>query len=182
MVNGDNPEMATAPALLAVEALDQAFQMHHEMVFRAAYRILGNTSDSEDVLQTVFLRLMRRDSEAEPVENLESYLRRSAVNASLDLLRDRRPTQQVSLDSYERTGYTPDRRHSAGEIRECLRKALASLNPRAAELFSLRYFEGYGNGEIARMLGISESGVAVTLHRTRQQLQKQIRAELGENR
>ena len=64
--------------------LDQMYEAHHGMVFRTAYRITGNAADAEDVLQTVFLRIVRGNPE---VENPESYLRRSAVNAALDWLR-----------------------------------------------------------------------------------------------
>lgn len=46
-------------------------------------------------------------------------------------------------------------------------------------MFALRFFEGYSNAEIARMLGMSQVHVAVLLHRTRKQLQKEIRSYLG---
>ena len=51
-----------------------------------------------------------------------------------------------------------------------------------AEIFALHYFEGYASPEIANMLGLSTAGVAVTLHRTRSRLQKEIRSLLGESR
>jgi DNA-directed RNA polymerase specialized sigma24 family protein len=47
--------------------LERAFREHHALVFRAAYRVTGNAGDAEDVLQTVFLRLLKRDPGAEPV-------------------------------------------------------------------------------------------------------------------
>ena len=40
----------------------QLYEAHHGMVFRTAYRVTGNASDAEDVMQTVFLRLMKRDA------------------------------------------------------------------------------------------------------------------------
>src|ERR1019366_1471223 len=50
----------TAPLQPAPPAdLDLIFR-HHSTVFRAAYRVTGNASDAEDVLQTVFMRLLRR--------------------------------------------------------------------------------------------------------------------------
>ena len=42
------------------------------------------------MLQTVFLRKVRRESDASEILNAESYLRRSAVNAKLDVVRSRR--------------------------------------------------------------------------------------------
>jgi RNA polymerase sigma factor (sigma-70 family) len=125
------------------------------------------------VLQQVFLRLVRRGSTAEPLENQESYLRRAAVNASVDVIRLRQSTPNVPLNEAIVAGNDP------GELRDALRRALASLNPRAAEVFALRFFEGYANPEIARMLGMSQVHVAVLLYRTRKQLQKEIQSQTG---
>src|ERR1035441_3727163 len=75
------------PADLSVKDLEQIFREHHALVFRAAYRITGNPSDAEDVMQTVFLRMLKRDAGAEAVGNMASFLHRSAVNAALDLVR-----------------------------------------------------------------------------------------------
>lgn len=68
------------------------------------------------------------------------------------------------------------------EIRDSLRRALATLSPRPAEVFALRYFEGYKNQEIAQMLGMSQVQVAVLLFRTRKQLQKEIKSQSGVRR
>ncbi len=154
---------------------NRIFEAYHGLVFRTAYRVTGNAADAEDVLQTVFLRLLRRDASSAPLGSEESYLRRAAVNASIDLLRTRDSEQLSPLgDVAAKSGGPPP-----GEIRDCLRRAFAQLNPRAAEIFALRYFEDRTNREIARALDISQVLVAVTLHRTRQQLQREIRSYFG---
>jgi len=163
----------TIPALM--EGIEQLFRAYHGLVFRAAYRITGNATDAEDVLQTVFLRLMGRDGRAAPLENSERYLRRAAINAALDVVRTRRTAESTPLPDSHRDGGGLDR----GELRECLRRALASLHPQTAEIFALRFFEGHTNPEIARLLGVSRVRVAVTVHRARRQLQKQIRSYMG---
>jgi len=162
--------------------LEQMFQDHRTRVFRAAYRITGNVNDAEDVLQTVFLRLARRENPG-AVQNLESYLYRSAINAALDLLRSRKTSNSVQLDdvSPQESSFSFSLNYSA-DLRVWLRQALAKLSTRHAEMFALRYFEGYDNREIARMLDTSQAVVAVTLHRTRGQLQKEFRSfEKGKN-
>jgi RNA polymerase sigma-70 factor (ECF subfamily) len=165
-----------------VSGLEQTFLEHQGRVLRAAYRITGNAQDAEDVLQTVFLRLSRREGGSLPPRNLASYLYRAGVNTALDLLRSRRDPDRVALEDAgarlpDAPSGRPDRLHEAGEIRAFLREALARLSPRAAEVFALRHLEGYDNHEIAGMLGISRIAVAVTLHRTRHQLQKELRAK-----
>jgi RNA polymerase sigma-70 factor (ECF subfamily) len=65
---------------------------------------------------------------------------------------------------------------SSLEIQNWLRRELATLNPRTAEMFALRYLEGLDNPEIAQMMNTSQAVVAVTLHRTRARLKKHLRA------
>jgi len=161
----------------APEALEMLFQEHHERVFRAAYRVTGNASDAEDVLQTVFLRLARREGDLGIGETSAGYFHRAAVNAGLDLLRARRRSRTVDLESVEgadgaRSSELPGQGRL--ELRDSLRAALAGLSPKAAEIFTLRYVEGYGNNEIARMIGATRTTVAVVLHRARHRLRKEL--------
>ena len=153
-------------------ALDSLYNDHHRMVFSAAYRITGSVPDAEDVLHTVFVRLLKGSG---VIENPEGYLRRAAVNAALDVVRARRHSTDIELDrmpSSLRDGLDSVR---DSELRKQFRTALATLPERSAEIFALRHFEGYRNPEIARMLGITQIGVAVTLHRARKKLQEELR-------
>ena len=149
-----------------VKPLDQMYEAHHGLVFRTAYRITGNAADAEDVLQTVFLRMVRLNPE---VDNPESYLRRSAVNAALDIVRARHDNDTLEPERIASGTCT-----ELSELRDSLRRALSKLPARNAEMFAMRFFEGYTNPEIAKLLGISPVVVAVTLHRTRRKLQKEM--------
>jgi RNA polymerase sigma-70 factor, ECF subfamily len=163
------------PAIAIPGELEQAFRAHHGLVFRTAYRITGNAADAEDVLQTVFLRLLRKPEQVEAMENAESYLRRAAINAALDVIRTRRSTDLTEVPEL-----SSHSNHDFGELRNALAGAIAQLKPRSAEVFALRFIEGLSNPEIAKMLGISQVLVAVIVHRTRQQLRKKLRAYLGD--
>lgn len=180
----ENEMSAGAPAISTPAAdLEQVFQAHSGRVFRAAWRITGNAGDAEDVLQTVFLRMLRQGWESGSVKHLESYLHRAAVNAALDVVRARRAAAIAPLEEAafaEDSRLQPDRRHDVRELRAGLRAAVARLAPKAAEIFALRYFEGYGNQEIARMVGTSPADVAINLHRSRVRLQQELRSYLGE--
>jgi RNA polymerase sigma-70 factor (ECF subfamily) len=172
------------PADLSVKDLEQIFRENHALVFRAAYRITGNAGDAEDVLQTVFLRMLKRDADAEPIGNMPSFLHRSAVNAALDLVRAHQNIRNIPLDELEPVlaepaSRSPERAQLSNEIRDWLRGALARLNPRIAQMFALRFFEGKDNPEIARLLNTTPGTVAVTLSRTRDRLQKEYQAYMG---
>jgi RNA polymerase sigma-70 factor, ECF subfamily len=73
------------------------------------------------------------------------------------------------------SGLSPEGALSSLEIKNWLRRELATLNPRAAEMFVLRYLEGLDNPEIAQTMNTSQAVVAVTLHRTRRRLKKSLR-------
>jgi RNA polymerase sigma-70 factor (ECF subfamily) len=162
-------------AIAIPDELERSFQAHHGLVFRTAYRVTGNAADAEDVLQTVFLRLLRRRKDADAPENEESYLRRAAINAALDVVRARQTARTEEL-----TDLVADRpKRDAVELRQALARAMARLDSRRAEIFALRFLEGLENPQIAKLLGISQVLVAVLVHRTRQELRKELRPYLG---
>jgi RNA polymerase sigma-70 factor (ECF subfamily) len=169
------------------EDFERAFNDHHAMVFRAAYRITGNAADAEDVLQTVFLRLIRRGAPASEVAEVEHYLRRAAVNGALDVLRARASARWTPLEAAAPQAErgpegSPERQAASAEIRAWLREAVARLSPQAAEIFALRFFEGRDNGEIAQVAGTTPATVAVTLHCSRERIEREFRAWTGERR
>ena len=92
---GVNTEQVKTQAAGELETL---FQAHHGRVYRTAHRITGSAADAEDVLQTVFLRLIKGQEDYDLSRNPEAYLSRAAINASLDLLRSRTRSKFVALD------------------------------------------------------------------------------------
>jgi RNA polymerase sigma factor (sigma-70 family) len=167
--------LAEESAISVPDGLDRAFRAHHGLVFRTAYRITGNAADAEDVLQTVFLRLLHRSS-SDTLQSEESYLRRAAINAALDVLRSRQSDRTVELfDLPGGKGL-----NETADLRRALAQALSKLEPRSAEVFTLRFLEGFTNPQIAAMLGISQVLVAVIVHRARRQLRKELGANLGD--
>jgi RNA polymerase sigma-70 factor (ECF subfamily) len=177
---GETKPMATATVPLAEnsEGLSRLFAEYHRRVLRAAYRITGNMADAEDVAQTVFLRVA--DGRGLAAENASSYLYRAAINGALDLLRRRKSARTETLDAAANMSSTgrfnsPEARTAERELGEWLRLALAELSPRAAEMFTLRYFEELNNKEIAKSMETSQAVVAVTLHHARARLKKRLR-------
>ncbi len=167
------------PSIRPPDDLAILFREHHEHIFRAAYRVTGSTADAEDVLQTVFLRLVKRRGLIDPETHTRSYLTRAAVNAALDLLRARGRANAVSLEDVaavlaETRDRGPAAQHEEREMRRVVQQAVARLGETAAEMFVLRYFEGFDNREIAQMLNTSQMVVAVTLHRSRRRMRKEI--------
>ena len=165
-----------------VEAL---FREYNQLVFRTAYRVTGSTADAEDVLQTVFLRVISGERE-DLLPSPAAYLYRAAINASLDVIRAHgraksQPAEGPVQDLIPSPGPGPEAIHAAAELQAYVRKSIARLGDKAAQVIALRYFEGYGNREIAEMLGTSHLVVAVILHRARGRLRGELRKFLEGN-
>jgi len=167
-----------------MEWLEPVYREHAKAVIQAAYRVTGNADDAEDVLQTVFTRLARRETPPDFSGGALAYLRRAATNAALDIVQSKRAKTSVSFDHVTEAVTRdptpdPDTVHRGRELHEHLRKAISGLSRRSAEIFTLRYFEGLDNKEIADVLGTSPGTVAVTLHRIRQRLKDEMAPVLG---
>ena len=159
--------------------VETLFRAHHGRVFRTAQRITGSAADAEDVLQTVFLRLVKGHEAYDLSQNPEAYLSRAAINASFDLLRNRTRAKSVGLDDIDSESLasrsrSPEVEHADRELQALVRQAVTRLGKTAGEMFALRYYEGYDNQQIAGLLKTSPLVVGVVLHRARTKLRKEI--------
>ena len=145
------------------------YERHYEAVFRAALRVTGSPADAEDVLQTVFLRVLSQGERDEAAGRPAAYFRRAAVNAAVDLLRRRAVHAETAYDDRAHTPVEP-----AMLLKEQLRRAIATLDPDDATLFLLRYVEGLSNQELADLFQLEKNNVAVRLHRIRLRLQAEM--------
>lgn len=168
----------------SITELENLFREHYDRIFRAAYRITGSVVDAEDVLQTIFLRLSRRTETINLEPSPASYFHRAAINASLDLMRQRARTGSIPIDEVApqlaaNPRLNPELQSRNSELRASLRRAISKLGEKSGEMFVLKYFEGYDNTEIAKMMGTSAMVVGVLLHRARTRVKKELGDLLG---
>lgn len=146
----------------------ELYEKHQTVVFRAALRITGSSADAEDVLQTVFLKVYAQGDRPRDERTADAYFRRAATNAAIDIIRRRSTHAEVRIDEMQ----SHPVQDSEPLLKEQLRQAIAKLSPEDAELFLLRFVEGFSNGELADLFGQEKTNIAVRLHRIRQMLQK----------
>jgi len=144
----------------------ELYERHYEAVFRAALRVTGNPADAEDVLQTVFLRVVARGGDVEDVAQPAAYFRRAAVNAAVDLLRRR--------ELHAESAYDDLAPHAAVQppllLKERLRRAIAAVDSEDASLFLIRHVEGLSIEALAGMFRMEKPNTAVRLHLIRHRL------------
>src|SRR5205809_7596677 len=96
--------MSTAPVFNLIseplaKEFEELFREHYQLVYRTAYGITGRTEDAEDILQGVFLKLLRRGIPPDLQKNRKGYLYRAAVNLSLTVIQSR--SRHVLTDNME---------------------------------------------------------------------------------
>jgi RNA polymerase sigma factor (sigma-70 family) len=149
------------------------------MIHRTAYVITSHHQDAEDVLQSIFVRLLQHGLTPDVRQHPARYLHRAAVNLSLNVLRSRKRRRLVDgIDTLEIPAPGDTREHGRGrdERYERLMDVMAGLKPRALEILLLRYAHDYSDAEIAALLGTSRGTIAVELYRLRARLRTLLRS------
>ncbi len=152
------------------EELDRMYREFAPLVYRTAWGVLGSREDADDVVQTVFIKLIRHESLAN-IRNLKAYLYKAAVTASISVLRAKRHRPILVDDAALLEVPTPSQGSSFDEESyERLSGAIEKLSADAAAVVLLRYLQDKSLADIARELGLSPAAVAVRLFRSRARL------------
>lgn len=149
---------------------------HGSMAFDTAWRLLGNASDAEDVVQDVLLDAFRLHGQRR-IANWGGFLRHLTVCRAVDRLRTRQSWQPFMEEPASADAAGPDAAAIERELADRLRWAIAKLPDREAEVVSLLYLGEMTNAEIANTLGITAGAVGVALHKARAKLRKLLTAE-----
>ena len=149
------------------------------LVWRTAYRLLGNQADAADCFQTTFLSAVEL-SKGEPIRHWPGALKRLATARALEQLRQRhRDTGRRSefLDSAsDCRADDPLDLAAAGELALRLREALAAIDPVQAQVFCLVCLEGLSYPEAADQVSLTANHVGVLLSRARAALRERLAA------
>jgi RNA polymerase sigma-70 factor, ECF subfamily len=167
--------MFEATRKMPLENLGQIFEEYYDLTYRTAFGITRTAEDAEDVVQAIFLQLLRREAPPDLTKNPKGYFYRAAVNLSLRTLRSRK--RHVLTDNSEQFESSGESTKEADEaMDQRLWNAIAELNEGPAQILVLRYVHGYRISDVAKLTGTTRSAVAVSLFRSRARLKKLIRA------
>jgi RNA polymerase sigma-70 factor (ECF subfamily) len=170
----------------------RAYDEHSRGVYSAAYRILGDAAQAQDVVQDVFLRVWRRPSTFDAKRgDLGPYLRMMARSRALDLWREGQAAGRASdrlklVVAQEPPRDEPDRPSAQAERREdgaTVRAAVRRLPDAQREAVVMAYWGGLTADEIARKievpLGTAKSRIRLGLEKLRAEGAAALRPELA---
>lgn len=154
-------------------------EAHGPLVWRTAYRLLGNHADTADCFQETFLTALEL-SRRQRVRNLPGLLIRLATTRAIDRLRQktRRDRREPDVCEGERAGADADPldQVQTQDLVCQLRRAIVQLPPQEAKVFCLRYLNEMSYRQIACELQIGVNAVAVSLHRAKTRLRELLAA------
>ncbi|NNF15631.1 MAG: sigma-70 family RNA polymerase sigma factor [Gammaproteobacteria bacterium] len=150
----------------AMEVLVKEFE---RPVYNAAYRMLGNPDDAADVTQTTFMNVFRKLGQFNSSYRLFSWIYRIAMNESIDQLKRRPQTEQLS-PALAAGGPGPAARLQATQVSQRVQSALMELSEDYRSVIVLRYFTGCNYEQMAVTLSIPEKTVKSRLYTARQLL------------
>lgn len=168
---------------------------YHDKLFSVANRICNNHSDSEEVLQDVYMIAMNKIDKFQERSTLSTWLYRITVNAALMKLRTQRFSRNtVSVDGLASTqnweeaslGFaeearSPDEVVLSRELFEQIRDSVADLPSIYRDVFFLRDIKGFTIKETSDILNTTPAAIKSRLHRSRFFLQSRLRSYLSEN-
>jgi RNA polymerase sigma factor (sigma-70 family) len=164
------------------QEFEQLFREHSQLLYRTAYSLLDSPADAEDVLQTIFLRLLRNGLPPGFQKNVKGYLYRAAVNAALDTIRARKRHEPADDAQRVESAAESLETDSVEDKHRRLAQALAELDPETAEILVLKYVHSYKDADIAKVIGTSRGAIAMRLLRSRSRLKKLMHDLSGEKK
>jgi RNA polymerase sigma-70 factor, ECF subfamily len=165
------------------EAFAELVVKYQRPIYNAAFWILRNAEDANDVAQDVFLRIAERIEDFDGRHKFFSWIYRIAVNEALNRVRRDRREEPLDDDAeLPDSGHSdPERRAGEAQLARRIRSALMRLSVQDRTVVTLRHFSELGYQEIAQVLEIDEKTVKSRLFEARQRLRKAL-ADFGSDR
>lgn len=164
---------ASHASLNTPEGFEDLYRNTFPRVYAYVASLLRNRSAAEDVTAQAFERAYsKRGRFSAKRGSPEAWVFGIARNAALDELRRSKRRARLESEPADVWSPGPDEEAERAFRREEVRAALAALDARDRDLVALKFAGGLSNGEIARVLGISETNVGSRLHRTVEKLRK----------
>jgi RNA polymerase sigma-70 factor, ECF subfamily len=149
------------------EAFEALYRRAFPRVYGYVATLLRDRGAAEEVTAQAFERAYRkRLSYRASRGSMDAWVFGIARNAALDELRKRKRQAVLEREPEDTEGVLPEDEADLALRRQAVRAALASLDGRERDLIALKFAGGLSNGEIARVLRMSESNVGTRLHRT----------------
>ncbi len=194
-VLADQESRADATRVVTDVEFEEVFERFHSMVYRLAFRMLGDREEALDLSQEVFLTVYRKMDRFRGESSLKTWIYRIAVNRASNRCRwwnrlRRRGTvsldEHLTEDSERRYSETldsgcisPEAALLMQEERERIERSLLQLPLQQRIAVIMRDVEGLSYEEIADSMRVSLGTVKSRIARGREELKRRLNGILG---
>lgn len=172
--SGSDDELMVGVQRGQLPQLGRLFDRHHRPLFQFFMRLTGERHASEDLVQDVFLRMLKYRATYRPQSQFRTWMYQLARNAHIDRFKRTRHEAGLDPESSEPASPLPHPGEVLERSRELatLRRALARLSPEHREVLVLSRFHGLSYREVGEVVGCAEGAVKVRVFRAMQQLRR----------
>ena len=155
------------------DALTQLVKRYEAPVVQLVFRLIGNESDAEDVVQRIFVQTLQKVSGFRGRSSFKTWLYRIALNLALTLVRDDRRRRRLAPVSEPESLEieVPDQLSRAQEHRR-LRALLDQLPAKQRTVIELRIYEELPFREVAQILDCTEESARTNLYHALRRLRQ----------
>ena len=153
----------------------QQFLPCHPKLYRAAFRLMGNAQDAEDMVQEAYLKLWNKRDELTNVLNIEAYCVTLIKNLCYDALRrsqldeDGHPPEELPLPTDTNIAREVEQRDEVNHVR----KLISQLPEQQRKVIVLRDINDCSFEEIEQTTGLNAINIRVLLSRARKKIREQ---------
>lgn len=140
-------------------AFDAFFKAHYRPLVYFADQLLGNAAEAEDIVKDSYVKLWHRHADFDHPKSIKAFLYTTTRNACLNHLRhqkvkDHYQQEMIYLDPHQGEEKVLQQLIHA-ELLASIHQEIARLPEKRRQVFSMIYFDGLRNDEIAAQMGIS---------------------------
>lgn len=149
------------------EAFNEVIKKYSEPLYWQIRRMVENHDDAADLLQNTFLKAWSSIENFRGDAKLSTWLHKIAINESISFLTNKRKRNNISIDDEESmiiNAIEADTYFDGDDIRQHLRKAIASLPEKQRLVFNMRYYDEMKYEQISEILGTSVGALKASYH------------------
>lgn len=160
---------------------EQLFREFYAPLCRYGVGIIGDSDQSEDIVQQAFVKMWNKREEMDLSRSLKSYLYTSVRNACINYIRDHKKfrSQVLDIDIYGTDTVSSfmdgDEILQADELTEKIRIALSKLPEKSREVFVMSRMEQMKYREIAEKLGVTVKTVEAHMSKALKILREELK-------
>ena len=155
------------------EEISRIYHKYAHLIYRIIRIILKNDQETEDIVQNVFVKLIKSDKKFTGDEHIKAWLILCAKNEAKNLLKHPRKRKTISIELM--TEIQIEDKYNLKEVQ----KYLLMLNDKYRIPIYLYYYRGYSTQEISKILKVNHSTIRGRLKTARDILKSMIKSNKG---